>query len=159
MGQSQRRREVDIFPAPGRLGSGTHAGALRWMGGGTAPSSRRGQSQEAARPESGNGELRLGRHIRELFITGVASVAANEVTLRELVESVEARSLSLSHGHLALGRGQEWMSCQEGGSQGDRRAESALSGRRDVNGRAGKGTSPCRGNRGSEGAYTKAQKL
>jgi hypothetical protein len=37
-----------------------------------------------------------------LFITGVASDAANEVTLRELVESVEARSLS--HSHLALGR-------------------------------------------------------
>lgn len=74
------------------------------MGGSTAPLSLRGQSQEAARPESGKGRLQPGRHIRELFITGVASGTANEVTLRELVESVEARSLSLSHSHLALGR-------------------------------------------------------
>lgn len=57
-------------------------------------------------------------HNRELFVIGVANSAAGEVTLREreLVESVESRSLSLSHSHLALGvgsqigRGQEWMS-------------------------------------------------
>lgn len=66
-----------------------------------------------------------------MFITGVASDAANEVTLRELVESVEARSLSLSHSHLAPGRrtdgeetGMDVMS--GGGSQGDRGEQSHL---------------------------------
>lgn len=66
-----------------------------------------------------------------MFITDVASDAASEVTLRELVESVEARSLSLSHSHLALGRrtdgegtGMDAMS--GGGSQGDRGEQSHL---------------------------------
>lgn len=113
--------------------SGTQAGTFLWVGGGTVPLSLRGRSQEAARPESGKGRLRPGRHIhiRELFITGVASNEANEVTLRGLVESVEARSLSLSHSHLALGRrtdgegtGMDVMS--GGGSQGDRGEQSHL---------------------------------
>lgn len=70
-----------------------------------------------------------------MFVTGVASGAANEVTLRELVESEEARSLSLSHSHLALGRrtdgevtGMDVTS--GGGSQGDE-GEPALGGQRD----------------------------
>lgn len=82
-----------------------------------------------------------------MFITGVASDAANEVTLRELVESVEARSRSLSHSHLALGRRTDGegtgMDVMAGGGQSgrQRRAESSLSGQRDVNRKAGKGTS------------------
>lgn len=113
------------------------------MGRGTAPLGHRGQSQEAAR----KGGLWPGRHIQELFITGVASEVANEVTLRELVESVESRSLSLSHSHLALGRRTDGegtgmdVKSGEGQPGRQRRTELALSGQRDVNGRAGKGTS------------------
>lgn len=70
-----------------------------------------------------------------MFVTGVASDAANEVTLRELVESEEARSLSLSHSHLALGRrtdgeGTGMDVTSGGGSQGDK-GEPALGGQRD----------------------------